>query len=431
MNAALIRKLNVVKLFHAIRENPGSSQRDLNQITKLDKATTSTVVNQLVESGLVARSVKETNGRKGRPEKALVINQGIGILLGAEITPNHLTIIATYLDGTIVAEQKQTYSKTDTTLERLLELSDTLVDTLLLENNYNYADIRGLGISISPQLLRNINQSDSTYDILVDTTDLSKPVVQQADIQNFVNKQLSKRYPFPIYLDDEMNTSAVAEKLFGACKEVADYIYIAEHSRLGAGLYINNTLIQGKHGFAGSLAHTTVMPNGLCCDCGRKGCLKAYITEQAILSRLNEHSVQYSSLEEAFANTKNCATTLEILQEACDMLMIALVNAISLINPELVILGGKLRGFMLLPELELAKNLKKNLANTLKDTVVTASALDEQPVALGSIAIALEGFLALPPLHMQQLIKSSAKYKKVTSASELYLRNFHKEDSSS
>lgn len=428
MNAALIRKLNVVKLFHAIRENPGSSQRDLNQITKLDKATTSTVVNQLVESGLVARSVKETNGRKGRPEKALVINQDIGILLGAEMTPSYLSIIATYLDGEVIAQQTKQYSGSNTTLERLLELSDELVDSLLIENNFNYADIRGLGISISPRLLKGIKQSDDVNSI--DVSSFSKSIILKKDITNFLNTYLSKRYPFPIYLDDEMNTSAVAEKLFGACKEVSDYIYIAEHSRLGAGLYINNTLMQGKHGFAGSLAHTTIMPNGLCCDCGRKGCLKAYVTETAILKKLQEESLNYSSLEEAFQHAQTCSITLNILQEACDMLMIALVNAISLTNPELVILGGKLRNFMLLAELDLAAKLKTNLPNTLKDTIVTASLLDEQPVALGSIAIALEGFLALSPLHMQQLIKSSAKYKKITSASELYLRNFHSEEGS-
>ena len=52
MNTALIRKINVARVFHAIREHPGLSQGRLSAVTQVDRATVSNVVQQLEADGL-------------------------------------------------------------------------------------------------------------------------------------------------------------------------------------------------------------------------------------------------------------------------------------------------------------------------------------------------------------------------------------------
>ena len=68
VNTAIIRQLNVSRVFHALREHPGSSQREIVRLTGLDRATVSTVVAQLEEQDLLERTPRPSRGRAGRPE---------------------------------------------------------------------------------------------------------------------------------------------------------------------------------------------------------------------------------------------------------------------------------------------------------------------------------------------------------------------------
>ena len=87
MNARLIRQVNTSKLFHALRQNPACSQRDLVALTGLDKATVSTIISQLEAADLVEKADQLSRGKVGRPETALNIPLRAGYLLGARLEP--------------------------------------------------------------------------------------------------------------------------------------------------------------------------------------------------------------------------------------------------------------------------------------------------------------------------------------------------------
>lgn len=403
MNAALIRQMNLAKVFHAIREHPGSSQRDLNQITHLDKATMSAVVNQLEHQGLVLKTLKDASGRKGRPEKALYINQAAGVLLGASLDVNEVRLLVMHFDGEVISQRSVKSTKN---MPEVLALLNTLMDDVLADAGLNLSHVRGLGIGLAE---------------LVDVGGKLAYSLQSTWQAQDIRQELQLLFPFPIYLDNEMNAAVLAEKLFGVSKDAQNYLYFAEHSRLGAGLFINDTVYRGKDGFAGELGHTIVVPNGRLCSCGNKGCLKAYISQDAILEQFGR---TYVSLDEAFKSKSKKVQA--VLEEASLMLATALLNVIYTVNPELIVLGGKLSLFAQHEHLSPQKYLKKMLLPPLQKTKVLGSALATESVLIGGAGLALEGFLALPNLQMQQLLKSSEQVKKVTTASELYLRNYHK-----
>lgn len=81
---------------------------------------------------------------------------------------------------------------------------------------------------------------------------------------------------------NDANAAAVGEMVYGAAKGLKDFIVITLGTGLGSGIVCNGQLINGKHGIAGELGHTTVNYAGRYCNCGKRGCLETYVSATGI-----------------------------------------------------------------------------------------------------------------------------------------------------
>ena len=79
-----------------------------------------------------------------------------------------------------------------------------------------------------------------------------------------------------------MPTLQRLEKWCGAARKMKDFIVITLGTGLGSGFVSNGQLINGKHGIAGELGHTTVNYAGRYCNCGKRGCLETYVSATGI-----------------------------------------------------------------------------------------------------------------------------------------------------
>jgi predicted NBD/HSP70 family sugar kinase len=87
---------------------------------------------------------------------------------------------------------------------------------------------------------------------------------------------------------------------------------------------------------------------GRLCECGKSGCLEAYVGEHALMNRVRELGGRYRELD--LAGFLACAdggdlAAAEIYAEVTQRLGVAIANLINLLNPELVVLGGE-AGFL-------------------------------------------------------------------------------------
>ena len=82
---------------------------------------------------------------------------------------------------------------------------------------------------------------------------------------------LQKRYPMPIAVTNDANAAAIGEMVFGAAKNVKDFILITLGTGLGSGIVVNGDLVYGHDGFAGEVGHVRALDNGRVCGCGRRG----------------------------------------------------------------------------------------------------------------------------------------------------------------
>jgi glucokinase len=93
---------------------------------------------------------------------------------------------------------------------------------------------------------------------------------------------LTKEFGVPALVTNDANAAAVGEMVYGAAKELKDFIVITLGTGLGSGIVSNGQLINGKHGIAGELGHTTVNYAGRYCNCGKRGCLETYVSATGI-----------------------------------------------------------------------------------------------------------------------------------------------------
>ena len=97
-----------------------------------------------------------------------------------------------------------------------------------------------------------------------------------------------------MYLTNDANAAALGEKIYGGAKDMKDFIMITLGTGLGSGIVVNGKMVYGADGFAGELGHVTVVDSGRMCNCGKRGCLEAYVSATGIKRTYFEKVCEYN-----------------------------------------------------------------------------------------------------------------------------------------
>jgi predicted NBD/HSP70 family sugar kinase len=103
-----------------------------------------------------------------------------------------------------------------------------------------------------------------------------------------LREMIQSQVHVPVYLDNDVNTLAFAEKWFGAGQGVDNFLVITFGRGIGLGIVSNGQFAHGTRGGAGEIGHTVVQPGGELCACGKRGCLEMYASEPAMLRQASE-----------------------------------------------------------------------------------------------------------------------------------------------
>ena len=95
-------------------------------------------------------------------------------------------------------------------------------------------------------------------------------------------KMFTDEFGIPCVLTNDANAAAVGEMIYGNAKGMKDFVVITLGTGLGSGFVCNGVLLNGKHGIAGEVGHTSVNPTGRYCNCGKRGCLETYVSATGI-----------------------------------------------------------------------------------------------------------------------------------------------------
>lgn len=166
---------------------------------------------------------------------------------------------------------------------------------------------------------------------------------------------VEKRFQLPARVVNDAQAAVLAELRFGLGRQLSDFVAITLGTGIGGGIVCGGKLLRGQHGFAGSMGHSVLHAGGLPCNCGRNGCLEAYVSTAALLRAYRKHGGSDTG-----STSDEAAQALAINQLArqgdpaaqqaysalAEDLAEGIANLFNLFDPEAVLLsGGLIEGY--------------------------------------------------------------------------------------
>lgn len=329
-------KLNNKSLVLKILNSKGEASRaELSRITGLTKTSITNITSDLLEKGIIYET-GTMDSSTGRKPILLKISKNALFSIGVYISRDFVYSNMANLKGEVLYECKHNFEIVENERSFLSNIFNA-VNSVILNSGVKKDKILGVGVaSIGPLDIRN--------GIIV-----NPPNFRGLKSIHIV-KELNNRFNLETYLDNDMNASAIAEKLFGNAKNVSNFIYVGVTNGIGAGIFVNDSIFRGNDGFAGEIGHTTIDVNGERCPCGNLGCLELYASIPSALSQVkssielgarsslsSEQDINWSQIVEAALNGDNLC--LNVINKLTYYLSVGLVNTINSFDPEILFLG--------------------------------------------------------------------------------------------
>ena len=231
-------------------------------------------------------------------------------------------------------------SKCSTPAEGGKELISSVVN-LVKELNKKH-EIKGIGISIAALI-------SSDYGTIV-----GAPNIANLSKLNFVN-EIKEEFKLPIIVENDANAAMWAEFKFGNARGLNPVMFFIIGTGVGGGLVIDGKLFKGANGIGAEFGHMCVVPDGLLCGCGSKGCLEQYASGGALIRYANEALLVNPDKSEEVLNfgegklsgaalTKAAKAGNELALDAfskqADWLGLACASYSLIIDPQAIIIGG-------------------------------------------------------------------------------------------
>lgn len=194
----------------------------------------------------------------------------------------------------------------------------------------------------------------------------------------------------PTALGHDVRAGGRAEARWGAANGFDHVLFLPIGTGIAAAHVVYGRVNGGAHGAAGELGHVVVAPDGPRCGCGTRGCLEAIASAAAVGRRYTELTgvvADAAAVAERAAAGEDAAVA--VWQQTIAALAAGLHTAITLYDPEIIVLGGGLAeaGDRLI--VPLGEAVRRSLTFQTEPRIVKA-ALGEEAGCLGAALMALE-----------------------------------------
>lgn len=203
----------------------------------------------------------------------------------------------------------------------------------------------------------------SVKDILGVGIGVPAPVKEDGTIPKAVNlgwgykevkKELEELSGFPVVVGNDANVAALGELWCGGGKGAKDMIMVTLGTGVGGAVIVDGKCVTGFHGAAGEFGHMIVNyeEEEAGCGCGRRGCLEMYASATGI-ARLANRRLNKDDAPSSLRNVKRISAktvfdavkekdivAIEIAKQFGDCLGKALVNLTTVVDPEIIVIGG-------------------------------------------------------------------------------------------
>jgi glucokinase len=223
-----------------------------------------------------------------------------------------------------------------------------------------------------------------------------------------VRERLAPHIECPIYVLNDARIATLGELTFGHGQTADTMAFFTLGTGIGGGIVVDGRLRLGPLGAAGELGHQTILPDGPRCGCGNVGCLETLASGPAITAqgvwlmacgrapRLYEmvdgDAGRITPKEMALAAEAGDTEVRDALVRAATYLGIGIANVVTVLHPELVVLGGGVAEIGPLLFETVRETVRQRVGMFPTDDVrIERSRLGANAGLLGGIALAMQG----------------------------------------
>ncbi len=383
---ALIRDLNRSAVLALIGTQGPIARAEIARRLSLSAATVTEVTRDLVADGLI-RVVDQAPSNGGRPGLLLGLVAEAAHALGVKIAADHLAIVRVNLDGEVLARSDDPFDAIAP--DAVAQLTGHLRAAI---ERAAGTRLLGIGLGVAG---------------IVDARGIVEaPILGWRHVA--LGPTLREQLGLPVLIDNDVNTLAVAERLYGRGREVENFLTVTIGRGVGLGIVVGGDLYRGARGGAGEFGHVTADPDGPLCTCDKRGCLEALVADPALVRQGIEAGLLAPavSIPQGIERLRALADAGDpgarrIFAQAGAVLGRAVAGLINVLSPQLVLVSGE--GTSAWPHLAGAfgDEVARGTFAPLRGVAIEVDPWDDAKWARGAAALVLRATFATPLYERQ------------------------------
>ena len=341
-NLQTMKQANLSLLFGLVHKHGSVSRAELANITGLSPTTVSSLVDEMLDKELLLQTGAGTSETSGRKPIMLEVNPQGGYVAGIELANGGFNLELFDFLGNPVFFQSVPVGDYSAIGDTIVQNMDRFLSDLRIRTE----KLAGLCIGV-PGII------DASAGRVIQST------VIPIDPDNDFFDRLQDRFAASsVVMGNESHFCAYFEKSRMG-DDVKSLIFIDIDIGIGAGIILDNRIFEGAFGNSGEFGHISIDMNGPVCKCGKRGCLETLASAPVIVRQASEaagRELSFDELAEMFR--RRDGVILTVLEDAANKLAYGINNVINMLNPEAVIIGGRVtalgEGFLELVRARLA-----------------------------------------------------------------------------
>src|SRR6056297_3154103 len=286
-----VREKNEKLVLRIIHKSDGISQSEVVQMTGLKPPTVFRIFSSLEEGGLIEAFDKKVaaSERKGRRPVYYRTKADARFIIGIDFWVRSASIVIVNFSGEpVYKEVTELHDFIDA--DQVVRVLKELIEKSLQRSGIDRERLIGIGIG-----------APGRVDIETGT------VVHYGRIRGMKNfsikEPIEERFALPVYVHNNATVVALSEYRYGVAQEKHTLLTVLIRSGVG-GSFIN-----GGHIFVTNnkttleIGHMSIDINGRECECGHRGCLESYVSEESLIHDIRESGVElnFDDLDQAIA----------------------------------------------------------------------------------------------------------------------------------
>lgn len=375
-----VRTRNLARILGQVHLEGPRSRAALTLATGLNRSTIADLVTELCAAGLVTETAPDPSRRVGRPSPIVTANARIvAIAVNPEV--DAVTIAAVGLDQSIAARLR--IERTD--LVSPEQTAALVAETIARWRTTALADHRIVGVGVAvPGLVR-------ARDGLVRTA----PHLEWHDAP--IRELVAEATALPTAVDNDATLGAIAEHLYGAARGLDHVVYLnGGASGIGGGLIVHGMPVRGVSGYAGEFGQNRPGIATATDQQAPDGVLEDEVSRTRLLQAVGLTSADDPTLAAALSRSGDPAVAAETTRQR-RILATALANAVNVLNPRAIVLGGFLAMLTEGATDQLTELVRaQSMPASAEDVDIRAAVLADDRLLIGAAEAAFAGLLANP-----------------------------------